>query len=759
MVKREDVIKRAEKFVARGKVESAISEYEKILDQDPQDANTLNRVGDLYVRIGRQAEAVKLFVRIAEHYSQSGFYVKAIAIYKKVVRVDPSFLYVYPRLAELYRKQGLIDEARTQYRVLADFYLKRESYSDARSILRQMVDMEPTHWPVRLELLRLEERMGGPQISGQEHHALADSLLRDGMEEELEQFYYDVIESNSAKDVLFVLQALKTLRSRSEVAALKLLEKAIELNPEVGELVRDRPISIPQQVVGADGSDEDKSKKEDAFSPSVIGSSGSPNDGHSYDVFLSHSSKDKPFVEDLARRLTKVGIQPFLDRWHLVPGEAWQEGLEDALERSRTCAVFLGPGGLGPWQNEEMRDALDERAQNSGFRVIPVLLPNAAMPARKALPRFLKRLTWVDFRGGIADSDAFHRFECGIRGLAPGPGMTSRFEYGEPDYLNEETKTTAEQLRAAYETLHEQASAEQDTTEIRQKILTIRRKLREGGLKAGDFLADGRFQLIRKVGRGGFAGVWKAYDRKTTLYVAIKVLHLQYSEDQTRRERFARGALRMAELQHPNIVRVREECQEDGGYHFFVMEYVPGGDLLQAVKKGSLKLEDRWRIILQVGDALQYAHEHGIIHRDIKPANILLGKGFEAKLTDFDLVRAAETTGGTRTGAMGTFVYAAPEMLHRPQDAEPTVDVYGLGMTAIFALYGGDLPPHVFRDAEGFLKQLEDSSSVAPVLAKAVDWEVADRWPTARAFCSALREVLEGTGRGSSESKILSFRQ
>ena len=126
-----------------------------------------------------------------------------------------------------------------------------------------------------------------------------------------------------------------------------------------------------------------------------------------YDVFLSHASDDKPTVEALARRLREDGVTPFLDKWHLVPGEPWQEALEDALESSRTCAVFVG-AKLGPWQNEEMRDALDERTRNADFRVIPVLLPGALMPGD--LPRFLRRLTWVDFSaGGVMTASGSHR--------------------------------------------------------------------------------------------------------------------------------------------------------------------------------------------------------------------------------------------------------------------------------------------------------------------------------------------------------------
>jgi tetratricopeptide (TPR) repeat protein len=139
-----------------------------------------------------------------------------------------------------------------------------------------------------------------------------------------------------------------------------------------------------------------------------------------YHVFLSHSSADKPAVETVARQLKEKGLKPFLDRWHLVPGEPWQEALEEALDQSATCAVFIGPGKSGPWHHEEMRAALDQRARNESFRVIRSLLPGAPQPSLTELPRFLKRLTWVDFRLGLDDAGALHSLVSGINGAPPG---------------------------------------------------------------------------------------------------------------------------------------------------------------------------------------------------------------------------------------------------------------------------------------------------------------------------------------------------
>src|SRR6266508_3315074 len=142
-----------------------------------------------------------------------------------------------------------------------------------------------------------------------------------------------------------------------------------------------------------------------------------------YQVFLSHSSGDKAHVEKIAMRLVdETGIKPFLDKWHLVPGEPWRTALEEALNDSETCAIFLGPAGLGPWENEEMRAALDEHVKDKSLRVIPVLLPGANPRDNKTLPRFLRHLTWVDFRTGIDEEEPFHQLVAGITGRSPGIG-------------------------------------------------------------------------------------------------------------------------------------------------------------------------------------------------------------------------------------------------------------------------------------------------------------------------------------------------
>ncbi|HEY0552839.1 MAG TPA: toll/interleukin-1 receptor domain-containing protein, partial [Thermoanaerobaculia bacterium] len=141
-----------------------------------------------------------------------------------------------------------------------------------------------------------------------------------------------------------------------------------------------------------------------------------------FDVFLSHATPDKSVVEDLARRLKAQKIEPWLDKWNLIPGEPWQEAIEKALEECATCAVCLGPSGTGPWQNEEMRTAIDARVsdRSRAFRVIPVLLPHSERGEPSRLPAFLRATTWVEFRDTLDDEKALHRLLSGIRGVSPG---------------------------------------------------------------------------------------------------------------------------------------------------------------------------------------------------------------------------------------------------------------------------------------------------------------------------------------------------
>lgn len=140
-----------------------------------------------------------------------------------------------------------------------------------------------------------------------------------------------------------------------------------------------------------------------------------------FDVFLSHNSKDKPAVERLAQKLQREGLEPWLDKWALTPGGQWQNELATGIRVSSACAVFVGPNGLGAWENEELSLALDRAAKDRSFRLFLVLLPGLPEPFdANTLPPFLSTRTWIDLRGGIENTRPFQLLINAIKGVAPG---------------------------------------------------------------------------------------------------------------------------------------------------------------------------------------------------------------------------------------------------------------------------------------------------------------------------------------------------
>ncbi|MCB9761996.1 MAG: SUMF1/EgtB/PvdO family nonheme iron enzyme [Alphaproteobacteria bacterium] len=230
--------------------------------------------------------------------------------------------------------------------------------------------------------------------------------------------------------------------------------------------------------------------------------------------------------------------------------------------------------------------------------------------------------------------------------------------------------------------------------------------------------------------------------------MAVKVLHGQHSSERSRRERFFKGAQRMATLRHPGIVEVLDPGGEDHGFCWFAMELVPGGDLYRAVLEGRVQPAHTLPIVQALADALSCAHGAGLVHRDVKPQNVLLTEEGVPKLTDFDLVKAAGSTDGTRTNVgMGTLVFAAPELLLDAKDADARADVYGLAMTALFLMYGRALPPTVVRRPERFIEEQGFSREVEAVLLKGLAFAREERYDSAGAFVEAL-------GRAELASKV-----
>ena len=231
-VQRDKVIANAEKLVAKGKIEPAIKEYERLLDDNPNDVNTLNRIGDLWVRINRNDEAVKTFGRIADHYSKDGFFLKAIAIYKKINKLDPSKLDVYAKLADLYAKQGLAMEAKSQYQVLADYYVKHGESVNAITIYRKILELDPNAMNVHVKLADLYSANNQTGEALKEYDRVGRMLLKRGMLEEAVQVFKKALKID-AKNVEMVESLVGALVEAKDLnSAQQIVEAALSSNTD-----------------------------------------------------------------------------------------------------------------------------------------------------------------------------------------------------------------------------------------------------------------------------------------------------------------------------------------------------------------------------------------------------------------------------------------------------------------------------------------------------------------------------------------------
>jgi len=200
----------------------------------------------------------------------------------------------------------------------------------------------------------------------------------------------------------------------------------------------------------------------------------------------------------------------------------------------------------------------------------------------------------------------------------------------------------------------------------------------------------GPYRIVEPLGRGGMAAVYKAYQPSLDRYVAIKVLPAHLTGEPGFAERFKREARAVAKLEHPHILAVHDYGQE-GDLTYIAMRYVEGGTLKDLLGK-PLELHLIVDLIGQIAEALDHAHEHGIIHRDVKPSNVLLDRGNWALLTDFGVARMVEATQqltGTGVG-VGTPAYMSPEQ-GQGKKVDRRSDVYSLGVV-LYEMLTGRVP-------------------------------------------------------------------
>ncbi len=170
------VLASAEKYVQQGKLQHAITEYEKVVKEDPKDLTVLNTIGDLSARIGNNEQAARYFQKVGEAYAHDGFTVKAIAMYKKLTKMNPSYMEGIQRLAELYTVQGLYNDARQQYVHVADFWLKNNQNEDAAKVFQKILELDPDNTAMQTKLADLYLKLGKKTEARNIYFTAAQSL-------------------------------------------------------------------------------------------------------------------------------------------------------------------------------------------------------------------------------------------------------------------------------------------------------------------------------------------------------------------------------------------------------------------------------------------------------------------------------------------------------------------------------------------------------------------------------------------------------
>jgi len=277
----------------------------------------------------------------------------------------------------------------------------------------------------------------------------------------------------------------------------------------------------------------------------------------------------------------------------------------------------------------------------------------------------------------------------------------------------------------------------------------------------------GRYHILEKLGEGGMATVYRAFDTRLERDVALKVIQPIRQQSPEFLKRFEREAKALAQLAHPNIVSIHDFGEQDG-MPYLVMEYTPGGTLKQSLGE-PMPWPQACRLLAPIARALHYAHQQKIIHRDIKPSNILITASGDPKLSDFGIAKileAEKTWDLTGTGVgIGTPEYMAPEQ-GMGKAIDHRADIYALGIV-LFEMVTGRTPFRADTPLAVLLKQVNDPlprprefvedlpKAVEQVLFKALAKNPEDRFQEMGDFAGAIEVLLRNEEKAGGESRTL----
>ncbi len=266
----------------------------------------------------------------------------------------------------------------------------------------------------------------------------------------------------------------------------------------------------------------------------------------------------------------------------------------------------------------------------------------------------------------------------------------------------------------------------------------------------------GKYKIIKEVGRGGFADVYRAIDTTLDRTVALKFLEPRLLREPIFVERFQREAQLAANLKHPNIVFIHEFGWE-AGMVYLSMEFLEGQTLKEVIlEEGALPPRRIMNMVEQMASALDYAHERGLVHRDIKPSNIMVGANDHVTVMDFGIAKAATQTALTTTGKIfGTPEYMSPEQAEGVEEPDARSDIYSLGVV-VYEMFTGEVPfsgttplsilrGHADKPPPRPSEVNPDvSPTVEAVLLKALAKTPADRYQSAGEMAAALQQAVSG---------------
>ena len=231
-IKRDKILKTAEKLVQKGKLEQAIKEYEKLLRASPDDTNTINRLGDLYGRVGEVDKAVDRYEQVAEQFADQGFLPKAIAIFKKINRLAPQRLDIFERLGDLYVEQGLMVEAKGQFTMLAEHYAKNEDMESAVRAHERLTAIDPDDSTSRLRFADMLLESGNTEQAMEAYGALGASLIRGDQLDEAERLFRRLLDHELPNGDIMVPVCDRLLDAGRVTSAQELLSAGLAVSPQ-----------------------------------------------------------------------------------------------------------------------------------------------------------------------------------------------------------------------------------------------------------------------------------------------------------------------------------------------------------------------------------------------------------------------------------------------------------------------------------------------------------------------------------------------